>query len=217
MRDDTPRVADHPVDDSRNEPLHAADRVAVRVMAVIALGVALVSAAVGAMRFVLWMSGDDMPVTLGTGAPLDLDPAASEAGIASAEYSTIEVTVTSLGTATRALFASSELLTGLTTAVVAVAIAMVLRRLAQRVPFHRSLFRATLISGLAILFGGMIGGALHGFATMQAAVLVAPELATPVVIGFDIDLAFLIGFVVVAVAFVFRAGTRLQRETEGLV
>lgn len=217
MRDDTPRVADRPVDDTRNEPLHAADRVAVRVMAVIALGVALVSAAVGAVRFVMWMRGDDIPVTLTTGSALDLDAAATESGIASAEYSAIDVIVTSLTLGTRALFASSQLLTGLTTAVVAIAIAMVLRRLAQRAPFHRSLFRATLVSGLAILFGGMIGGALHGFATMTAAAQVGPELEAPVLVGFDIDLGFLIGFVVIAVAFVFRAGTRLQRETEGLV
>lgn len=216
MSDDTSGSTTSTLEDDRDEPVHRADRVAIRVMAVIAILVAAVSAVLGAVRTGMWLSGADMPMELLTRVPLE-DAAGGEAEVTSAAYTRIELIAQSLSGGTRALYGASELIGGLTIAIVAVAAAVLLRRVAQGLPFHRSLFVAGLVSGIAIIFGGMIGGALRGFATMNGAAEVAVDLPVPVVVGFDIDLAFLAGFVLLAISLVFRAGSRLQRDTAGLV
>ncbi len=112
---------------------------------------------------------------------------------------------------------AGTILSALIGAVVAAAVALTLWRLAQGRPFHRSLFGATLLAGAAMSIGGLVAAFLSGFGAMQAAFDLDPQ-GDVFVPGFTLDPTVMaVGAVVLAFAFVFRAGTRLQRETEGLV
>ena len=61
-------------------------------------------------------------------------------------------------------------------------------------------------------------GVDFGFGQMQAATELNPAFDDQLIVGFSFDpLPWLVGFGVMALAVVFQAGTRLQRDTEGLV
>jgi hypothetical protein len=137
--------------------------------------------------------------------------------VITAESDSAAVTADSISAGARAWLAAGDILGGIVGAVVAIALALLLWRLAQGRPFHRSLFGAALLAGATMTLGGLLGIFASGFGAMQVAFEVDPdgEVFTP---GFEFDPAILsAGMVALVLAFVFRAGTRLQRDTEGLV
>lgn len=136
-------------------------------------------------------------------------------GVGQAEA--VTVTAEGMGAGPAALIAAGSVLGGLIAITVGIAIAIFLWRLAQGRPFHRSLYATTLLAGGAMALGGLLAAFLSGFGAMQLAFELDPagEVIVP---GFTFDPSIMAtGSVVVALAFAFRAGTRLQRDTEGLV
>ena len=91
----------------------------------------------------------------------------------------------------------------------------------QRVgkPFARSLQALALAAGATLALGSLLGLALAGFGRMNAALALNRALDEDrFLVGFSFDpLPVVLGFAIMALAFVFRAGHRLQRDTEGLV
>jgi hypothetical protein len=188
--------------------LSPTDAAAFRVMAVIALLLGAVTLYFGISRAVDALSWRLASVDLDLVHPKD---------VAGASVDTVTFTTRSLGDAAAGLLASGFILGAVVFATVAVAIALFLWRLAQGSPFHRSLFATTLLAGAAMSIGGLLSAFLVGFGTMQVAFDLDPDGDT-FVPGFELDPGVMaIGAVVLALAFAFRAGTRLQRETEGLV
>ena len=85
-------------------------------------------------------------------------------------------------------------------------------------PFHRSLIVATQLAGGALLIGSILSVGLGGLGRMMAASELNPIAENVFVVGFDFDPTWLLaGLAVLALSFIFRYGTRLQRDTEGLV
>jgi len=85
-------------------------------------------------------------------------------------------------------------------------------------PFHRSLIVATQIAGSALLIGSIMSAGLGGLGRMMAATELNPIADDVFVVGFSFDPNVLLaGIAVLALSFVFERGTRLQRDTEGLV
>lgn len=118
----------------------------------------------------------------------------------------------------------SDLLTIRVLAVIAAvdgAIARFLFLFAAQRPFQRSLFVTTLSCGIALILGPIIATGLRGLGLMQSAFELNPLAHDVFLAGFTIDATAAvipgIGFVVLALAYVFRAGERMQRDTEGLV
>lgn len=110
-------------------------------------------------------------------------------------------------------------LTNLVGAVVAGVIAFALRAIARGDAFHRAMPALMVAVGSALAIGMLTASALGGFGRMMAAdELNAAAGAEDLAVGFTFDpVPVLVGVAVLALAFGFRAGARLQRETAGLV
>lgn len=113
--------------------------------------------------------------------------------------------------------AGAQAISALIVGVVTVAAASVLWRVAQRRPFHRSVRLAAVVAGTTIALGSLIAQGLGGIATMAAADALADDLEG-LYVGFEFEpLSVIIGLAILALAYIFSAGERLQRDTEGLV
>ena len=107
---------------------------------------------------------------------------------------------------------------GLTAAVTAGAVVYFLLLLMWKRPFHRSLIVATQIAGSALLVGSLLSGGLGGLGRMMTATELNPSADDVFIVGFAFDPAVLLaGVAVLALSFVFSYGTKLTRDTEGLV
>ncbi len=191
-----------------------ADRIAiVAILVVGALGAGAV-AAVGLVRGIARLIDPAaFPVSLFAEIPLDAGP-----GILQAHADRVVVSTDALSAGPVWLFAISDIVFALTIAIVDVCFTCVLLRVVQSRPFHGSLRTAAIVAGCAIAFGSILGQGLGGLARMMAATELAPALGGEVLVGFEFEvISIIVGFGVLALAYVFQAGTRLQREVEGLV
>jgi len=208
------------MDDQQTERLSATglsawDAAAFRGVAVIAMLVGAFAFWLGGSAAVEAIVGDTVTVTLPLVQPLTAEIA--NPAVLSADSHDVVVTASGVGVGARAALAAGSILGALIAGTVAGAIAQFLWRLAQGRPFHRSLFGSTLVAGIAMSLGGLVAAFATGFGAMQVAFDIDPdgEVFVP---GFSFDPTVMAaGAVVLALAFAFRAGTRLQRETEGLV
>lgn len=110
-------------------------------------------------------------------------------------------------------------LANLVGAVVAGAIAFALRAIARGDAFHRAMPALMVAVGSVLSIGMLTASAFGGLGRMMAAdELNAARGAEELMVGFTFDpVPVFVGVTVLALAFVFRAGARLQRETTGLV
>lgn len=156
------------------------------------------------------------------------------ATVVSGGFLEAEVVVEGLSTGTRLLWASGQALEALVPGAIGALVAVVCFQLLRGAPFAPAVARAALITALVVLVGGIaeqiltgLGGSLASNEVLQ---LTSAE-ATGMPDGWDISTALpqpasgwtvtlwpigaALGFA--ALAAVFRYGSRLQRDTEGLV
>jgi hypothetical protein len=192
--------------DPRDRDVHRADRVALRVLAGIAVVVGAGNLAFGILRTVAAATGS-ATLPLLASRPLGDGARATE----------ISVDTVGLSGGVHALHALDVGFGALTATAVALASALLLWSVGRALPFSRLLFRAALATGIVLVFGSMISLAAGGFARMQAAVELHDRVSG-VQPGFEVDPSGIgAGFVVLAAAVAIRIGTRLRRDTEGLV
>ncbi|GAA1919072.1 hypothetical protein GCM10009775_09540 [Microbacterium aoyamense] len=140
------------------------------------------------------------------------------AAIASATYESAWVTATGLSDGARWMIGLGIGFGALTAAATVGAIVFFLFLLMWKRPFHRSLIVATQIAGCALLIGSMLSGGLGGLGRMMAADELNPIADDVFVIGFQFDPTVLLaGVAILALSYVFAYGTKLKRDTEGLV
>ncbi|GAB3401373.1 hypothetical protein GCM10027515_09960 [Schumannella luteola] len=192
--------------DPRDRDVHRADRVALRVLAAIAVVVGAGNLAFGILHTVAAATGS-ATLPLLASRPLSGGARATE----------ISVDTADLSGGVHALHALDVGFGALTATAVALASALLLWSVGRALPFSRLLFRAALATGIILVFGSMISLAAGGFARMQAAFELS-DTVPGIRAGFEVDPSGIgAGFVVLAAAVAIRIGTRLRRDTDGLV
>jgi hypothetical protein len=201
--------------------LSRGDRVLFSILAAASAAIGLVSllAAIGRARLYLMAAADGgTPLSLSTVAPLSEIPGDGSPRIEFGVFPTADLVVHGLADGTRALLSLGEGIGMLLTIAVSVAIAVFFLSLARGRPFARPLFRLALLAGGTLVVGSLIAQVTSGFGEMNAAVELNPITDDLFIVGFDVDpTPLVLGFAIMALAAVFRAGSRLERETEGLV
>ena len=153
------------------------------------------------------------PIALLADIPVETGP-----GIAQAHGDGVLVNAEQLSAGPLWLLAAGDMTLGLVIGCVTASFAHVLYRVAQRKPFHSTMQVAVLVAGVAIAVGGLLHQGFTGLGTMMAADELNDSLGGVAEVGFLFNpLIPLVGFGILALAYVFRAGERIQRETEGLV
>ncbi|WP_166868624.1 hypothetical protein [Salinibacterium sp. ZJ70] len=153
------------------------------------------------------------PIELLADIPVEAGP-----GILEARATSIIVNAETLPAGALWAFAISDVVGGIAIGLVTACFAYVLWRVAQRHPFHRTTQAAALVAGCAIAFGSLISQGVGGLGRMMAADELNPSLGGVAEVGFLFQpLPIVVGFGVLALAYVFQAGERLQRDTEGLI
>jgi hypothetical protein len=133
-------------------------------------------------------------------------------------FTTADVVATGLSDGTRALLAAGTGLGVLTSVVVLGGVAYLIATLSRGRPFARPLPVLALIAGATLAIGSLLAQGLTVLGQMSAADELNPVADDVFVVGGDFNPTLIfVGIVVMALAFVFRAGARLQRDTEGLV
>jgi hypothetical protein len=185
------------------------------VAAGLVMGFAL---ALPAIRAAIDIAGGSGAISLLTEAAVPRTPDTDGATIVSATYDSARVVAEGLGGQTRALLVLGAAFSALTTLLTVSAVVLFFLLLMWRRPFHRALITATRVAGAALLIGGILSAGLGGLGRMMAADELNPAAGGVFVIGFSFDPAWmLVGLGVLALSVVFTYGTRLQRDTEGLV
>lgn len=142
--------------------------------------------------------------------------------ISSAEYTSADVTLTALPATARWLLLLEGALPALATIGVCIVAWWLGISLMRAHPFRRSMAWAIGTAAILVMVGGMLGqlfGSL-GRAVLVEHLAVADEAITDTfwVLLMDLNLApFGWGFALALMAGAFELGTRLQRDTEGLV
>lgn len=153
------------------------------------------------------------PVSLLADIPVEIGP-----GVLQAHGDSVVVNADGLSPSTVWTLAAGDLFLALTIGIVTVAFSVVLLRVTQRRPFHRSMQIAVLVAGCAIAFGSLLSQGIGGLGQMMAATDLEGTLGDIATPGFLFaPLPIIIGFAIMALAYVFQAGERLQRDQEGLV
>ena len=146
------------------------------------------------------------------------DPEPGAAGIVRGTFETARVVAEGLSDGARALLGWGVLTGALTLLLTVGAVVFFLLLLMWRRPFHRALIVATQVAGGALLIGSILSVGLGGLGRMMAATELNPTADDVFIVGFSFDPApVFAGIAVLALSFVFSYGTRLQRDTEGLV
>lgn len=146
------------------------------------------------------------------------------------------LTLTGLSMPTRVLLVGGALALAAVSIVIAVALARIASAALHGEPFVPAAARSVTIAALAIALGGTLSAVLQQWGEWQAgqdALMVtawsARGVSGPVTLAdlgwpdpayFNLQISFLpllLGLGLLAIAAVFRAGERLQRETDGLV
>ncbi len=205
------------------DPIHRADRLALRGTAGVALAVtvlALVVAAASALLPLLTDDGLSIDLLLEAGASVGTATEGAS-GIRSIipESAVVTLDTAVLSNGALVLLLLERALIGLIVAVVSAAIGYTLMRIARGEAFHRSLFAVTATVGAVLSIGMMLAVGLGGIGRMMAAFelneLLGGQPFTP---GFTADpTVVFVGIAVVGLAYVFRIGERLQHDTKGLV
>lgn len=208
-----------PITPSSHADLARGDATALRAVAALALTAAAVWL-IGAVVTVLTplVSGEPIEVVLlaGGGAPVG-SPA--DVPLLISETYRVLLGADDVSSAAFALLLAEAGIVNLVGAFVAAAVAFALRKIARGEAFHRALPGLAVGVGFALSAGMLLASGIGGFGRM----MVAEELnaaygVEALSVGAEIDvIPVLVGFAVLGLAAVFRVGSRLQRETAGLV
>lgn len=183
---------------------------------VAAVLVGLASLVTGVLRLAEALSSGHIPLHLLIGGSL---PSAADAGTADlvqGTYASASVLVSGLSPLPVFLWALSGVLVTLTTAVISAAVAQLCWKLLRLRAFDRSVSQMANLVGFVLVVGSLISEGFGGLGRMIA----TDELGAGNVwtAGFVINFApMMAGFVILLVALAFEAGTRLQRDNEGLI
>jgi hypothetical protein len=137
------------------------------------------------------------------------------ASVVEAEYRTAVVGIAGLDGGIVAATAVARALGVLTEVGVALAAAWLGWSLLRARPFAPSVIRAVTAAAVALIVGGVFSQGLLGVASWSAIVAVGSD-SFPLVMTFD-PTPFVAGIALGLVGAAFEVGTRLQRDTEGLV
>lgn len=201
-------------------PVHVSRRMERGILLLFLAAAAVVALAflLNPVRRIVGILGGRTSVDLLTVAEVPRDAAGGGVMIESATFETAFVVAAGLSDPARWLIALGVGFAALTAAAVAGTILFFVLLLMWRRPFHRSLITATQIAGCALLIGSVLAGGLGGLGRMMAADELNPLTDDIFVVGFSFDpIPVFAGLIVLALSFVFDRGTRLQRDTEGLV
>jgi hypothetical protein len=171
--------------------------------------------------------------TLPAGATIISGPTAE---VTSGGFTSAEVYVSGLDTAARAWLAGSSLLQGATIIMIAIVVVTLSSTILRNDPFQPAVARGIRLVGITVIVGGLawqacsgVGESLASKQVLQLGSTGLKDLAgwdnINTIIGFPqptphIQVDFWpigVGLVMLVLAAAFRAGERLQRDTEGLV
>ncbi|MFT4052769.1 MAG: hypothetical protein QM677_11055 [Microbacterium sp.] len=153
------------------------------------------------------------PITLLADIPIEIGP-----GIVEAHGDWLVVTAEALSVGAVWCFALADLFGAVGVGLATGAFGYLLARIIPRKPFHRSAVSAAILAGCATIFGSALSQSLRGFGQMMAATELGPSLGELPQPAFLFEpLPIVVGFGILALAYVFQAGIRLQRDTEGFV
>lgn len=166
----------------------------------------------------------DLPVTMDWPGALPAARTGSDAVLVWATANTASVTVEGLSLGTRLLIGLAELLALVLAATPAVVIWVITRQAVRGAPFTGTVSRWLLIAAAAVLVVGLATDVVSAIGRTLAAmeVLPGPGSGAPVTTTGLFNLSVPLwpigaALALAALAAVFRYGTVLQRETEGLV
>jgi hypothetical protein len=199
--------------------LTRADGITLSVLAGLIFAGAAAYLLLGAARvFRIIAAPGETPLELLTSAEIPVAEYDGQPQLLRAGFASADLVVSGLSGGTRALLATGTGLGVLTSVVVLSGVAYLIASVARGKPFARPLPRLALIAGGTLAIGTLLAQGLTVLGQMFAATELNPIADDVFVVGgeFDWTLIF-VGIVVMALAFVFRAGARLQRDTEGLV
>lgn len=191
-----------------------ADRIGIRVILGVGLAGGLIMAALGAFTAIARVI-DPARYAVSLLAHI---PVATGPGVIDAYGDSIVVRTSALSPGATWVLAAGDLIDALVIGVVTLCFAATLWGVAQRRPFHRSLPAAAIAAGSALGIGSLLAQGLGGIGRMMAADDLSGSLGGVVEPGFLFTpVPVVVGLGLIALAYVFRAGARLQRDTEGLV
>jgi hypothetical protein len=196
-----------------------ADGITLSVLAGLIFGAAAGYLLVGATQVVRMIAApDETPIELLTSSDVPAPAHEGQPQLEKATYTTADVVASGLSGGTRALLAAGAGLGVLTAVVVLGGIAYLIATLSRGKPFARALPVLALIAGTTLAFGSLLSQGLTVLGQMSAADELNPVADDVFIVSGDFNLTLIfVGIVIMALAFVFRAGSRLQRDTEGLV
>jgi len=185
------------------------------VTAGLVMGFAL---ALPAIRAAIDFAAGSGAVSLLTEADVPRSGATGGPTIVSATFESARVVASGLSSQARLLLVLGAAFGALTTVLTVSAVVLFLLLLLWRRPFHRALILATQVAGSALLLGGLLSAGLGGLGRMMAADELNPSAGDVFIVGFPFDpVGVLAGLGILSLSVVFTYGTRLQRDTEGLV
>jgi hypothetical protein len=195
------------------------DGIALSILAGLIFAGASVYLLVGAAQVIRMLASPDAStIALLTSSEI---PASSNDGqpqLVQGSFTTADVVARGLTGGTQALLATGTGLGFLTSAAVLGGVAYLIATIARGKPFARPLPVLALIAGATLAIGSLLAQGLTVLGQMSAADELNPVAGDVFVVGGDFNPSLIfVGIVVMALAFVFRAGRRLQRDTEGLV
>ncbi|MFC5929482.1 hypothetical protein D6T64_19380 [Cryobacterium melibiosiphilum] len=184
-----------------------------------AILVAVINLTLGLVHLITGLTSDRIPLSLLIDAPLPAEADAGTAQLVEGTFSSASVLISGLSSLPIFLWALSNVVAMVTTALICAAVAHLCWKLLRRRAFDQSVSWMATSVGAVLVLGSTLGGALGGFGLMVASTeldTVSPGGFWP--LGFQVDpTPVLVGFVILLVAMVFEVGNRLQRDTEGLV
>ena len=184
-----------------------------------AILVALTSMTFGIISLIAALTRDQIPLTLLADAPLPAEADAGTAQLVEGTYASASVLISGLSWGPIFLWALSHVVAILTTVLISAAVVHLCWKLLHHRAFDRSVSWMAISVGFVLTVGTILGNGFGGLGLMMASTELGPvspgRFWTP---GFSLDLTpMLAGFVILLVAMAFEVGTRMQRDTEGLV
>lgn len=197
----------HPKPDST---ISRGDHITVLFILIIGAGLGGLTAGLGIIQGIFRLFDPSRyPVELLADVPVKVGE-----GVLEAHADAMQVTFETLPAGPLWLLSLSDIVGAIALGLVTASFAYVLSRIIGGKPFHRSMQSAAVLAGCAIMFGNLLTQALRGFGQMT----IAMDLGAPAEPAFTFEpLPIIVGAAVLALAYVFEAGQRLQRDTEGLV
>ena len=186
-----------------------------------ALAWGLFTAIFGLIQLISSLITDRIPLNLIADSPIPVpsDASGGTAQLVHGSFDTAVVTVSDLSPLPVSLIALESATAILTTLIVSAAVAHLCWKLLRRRPFDRSVSWMIMAIGAILMFGTVIGGGFGGLGHMMAALELNSDVQSGFwALGFSLDITpLVVGLVLFLVSMAFEAGTRMQRDTEGLV